>query len=376
MIGQMLALGAGAAFLAGCAGPGTPETAIQKEPFGTTPDGQAVEIYTLRNDKGAEARIMTYGGTVLSLKMPDRKGHYDDVVLGFDNLDDYLKGVPYFGALIGRYGNRIGNAKFSLDGQTYNLVANDGPNTLHGGTKGFDKVVWTAKPHMADGGAMLELDYVSPDGEQGFPGTLTVTAVYTLTEENELRLDFMAATDKDTVVNLTHHSYWNLAGKGDILNHVVSIYGDYYTPVDAGLIPTGKLEPVSGTPFDFRAPTVIGTRVNQDDPQLKLAHGIDHNWVIEKAQKNELTRLARVSEPTTGRVMEVWSTEPAVQFYTGNFLNGTLKGKGGWVYQKNAAICLEPQHYPDSPNQPQFPGTELKPGELFQSTIIYKFTAE
>ncbi len=381
MIGRIIVVGAGAcaAFLVGCGPGGTSNQGITKEAFGKTPDGQAVDVYTLKNSKGAEARIMTYGGVVLSLKMPDKNGQFGDVVLGCNKLEDYTKTPPppYFGALIGRYGNRIGKATFTLDGKTYTLAANNNGNTLHGGNKGFDKVVWTAVRMTEDSGAgpQLTLHYTSKDGEEGYPGTLQVTAVYSLTGNNELRIDFTATTDKDTVVNLTHHGYWNLAGKGDILGHIVTIPADNITPVDAGLIPLGNLQSVEGTPFDFRKPMAIGARIDADNAQLKLGPGYDHNWVINK-KMGELTLMAHVSEPTTGRVMEVWSTEPALQFYSGNFLDGTITGKGGWVYQKHAAFCMEPQHYPDSPNKPQFPTTELKPGETYKNTIIYRFSVQ
>jgi aldose 1-epimerase len=348
---------------------------ILKQPYGTTPDGATVASCTLHNSRGAEARILTYGGIVASLKVPDTYGAMGDVVLGCNSLEDYEKATTYFGALIGRYGNRIGNAHFTLDGKTYHLATNNGVNTLHGGVKGFDKVIWTAKAGDFESGPQLILSYTSRDGEEGFPGTLQVKAVYTLTEDNALRLDFTATTDKDTVVNLTHHSYFNLSGKGDILRHVVTIPAANITPVDAGLIPLGNLQPVAGTPFDFRIPTAIGARIQADDPQLKLGPGYDHNWVFDK-KPGKLTLLARVSDPGSGRVMEVWSTEPALQFYSGNFLDGTITGKGGWVYQQHAGFCMEPQHYPDSPNKPQFPGTELKPGETYKNTIIYRFSVQ
>ncbi|HEX4121755.1 MAG TPA: aldose epimerase family protein [Verrucomicrobiae bacterium] len=348
---------------------------ITKERFGTMPTGEPVYIYTLHNSKGAEARIMTYGGIVVSLKMPDKKGQFNDVVLGFDNLDSYIKSSPYFGALIGRYGNRIAGGKFTLDGETYNLPINDGPNTLHGGTKGFDKRLWEAKAHKSADGPQLILHYLSKDGEEGFPGNLDVTAVYTLTDDNALRLEYTATTDKDTVVNLTHHGYFNLAGSGDILSHVVMIPASHYTPVDATLIPTGELAPVENTPFDFRKPTPIGARIGEDNEQLKFGKGYDHNWVIDK-KFGDLTLMARVTEPTSGRVMEVWSTEPGLQFYSGNFLDGTLIGKYGWVYEHRDAFCMEPQHYPDSPNKPQFPTTELKPGEVYHNLIMYKFSTQ
>jgi aldose 1-epimerase len=374
MIPWMLAC-AGAWLLAGCAGECASGRHIDKQPFGTTTNGEAVDIYTLRNDKGAEARIMTYGGIVVSLKMPDKNGHFDDVVLGCDTLEPYLTKTPYFGALIGRYGNRIGGAKFTLDGATCTLDKNDGPNMLHGGFKGFDKRVWTAHAQESGDGPQLVLNYLSKDGEEGFPGNLNVTATYTLMNDNSLRLTFRAVTDKDTVVNLTHHSYFNLAGKGDILGHVVMIPADRFTPVDATLIPTGELRPVENTPFDFRAPTAIGARIGQDDEQLKFGKGYDHNWVVNK-KPGKLDLMARVTEPATGRVMEVWSTEPGLQFYSGNFLDGTITGKGGAVYAHRSAFCMEPQHFPDSPNKPDFPTTELKPGDTFNNTIIYRFSVQ
>jgi aldose 1-epimerase len=382
-IKQTLAAGLLAVSLVGCETMSTnPKSSITKAEFGKTPDGQAVEIYTLHNSKGAEARIMTYGGIVQSLKMPDKHGKFDDVVLGLDNLDgytsaSYIKGCPYFGALIGRYGNRIGGAKFTLEGKTYTLATNNGPNTLHGGLKGFDKVVWTAKPSVGIHGPQLVLAYVSKDGEEGFPGNLQVTAIYTLTENNELKLEYTAKTDKPTVVNLTHHSYFNLAGQGngDILNHLVCINANEITPVDSGLIPTGAFADVTGTPFDFRAATAIGARINDPDQQLRYGPGYDHNWVINKPL-GKYGLMARVMEPTSGRVMEVWSDEPGLQFYSGNFLDGTITGKGGAVYKIHDAFCMEPQHYPDSPNKPNFPSTELKPGQVYHNVIVYRFSAE
>src|SRR5262249_33165523 len=305
----------------------------------------------------------------------DRNGVMGDVTLGYDNLNDYLKETPYFGALIGRYGNRIARGKFTLDGQQYTLATNNYPNALHGGNRGFDKVVWKARAKKTKEGPSLHLYYVSKNGEEGYPGTLSVTAVYTLTDDNALKLEFSARTDKDTVVNLTHHSYFNLAGKGDILNHIVMIPADKFTPVDSTLIPTGELRPVAGTPFDFRTPTAIGARINQTDEQLKFGGGYDHNWVINKPM-GQMGLVARVTEPTSGRVMEVLSTEPGLQFYSGNFLDGKLTGKGGWVYQFRNGFCMEPQHYPDSPNQPTFPSVVLKPGQLYHNTIIYRFSVQ
>jgi aldose 1-epimerase len=305
--------------------------------------------------------------------VPDRNGTLGDVVLGYDTLAEYQKETPYFGALIGRYGNRIARGKFTLDGKQYTLATNNYPNALHGGVKGFDKVVWEPSVIAGPQGTELKLTYLSKDGEEGYPGNLSVTVVYTLTEDNALKVEYTATTDKDTVVNLTQHSYFNLAGKGTILDHAVMIPADKYTPVDSTLIPTGQLAPVQGTPFDFRTPTAIGARINDDNEQLKFGKGYDHNWVVNKPM-GQLGLMARVTEPTTGRVLEVSSTEPGLQFYTGNFLDGTLKGKGGWVYQFRSAFCMEPQHFPDSPNQPQFPSVVLKPGQTYYNTIVYKFS--
>ena len=376
MIEWILLCGAGtcAFLLAAFAAEASPARgSITKRPFGATPDGQSVDLYILRNAKGAEAAIMTYGGTVTSLKVPDKQGRMGDVVLGYAQLEGYLTNSPFFGCLVGRYGNRIAKGRFTLDGKTYTLATNNPPNHLHGGVKGFDKVVWkVVKADVGPQGPRLELTYLSQDGEEGYPGNLTVTATYTLTDDNALRLDYAATTDKDTLCNLTQHSYFNLAGKGDILGHLVVIDADRFTPVDSTLIPTGELKPVDGTPFDFRKPTAIGARIGDDDEQLKFGLGYDHNWVINKPM-GKLARMAQVTEPTTGRVLEVWSTEPGVQFYTGNFLDGTITGKGGWVYQQRNGFCFEPQHYPDSPNHPQFPTTELKAGQTYHNTIIYKF---
>lgn len=304
--------------------------------------------------------------------MPDKNGQLGDVVLGYDNLDGYLTNSPYFGALIGRYGNRIAKGHFTLDGVTYTLATNNVPNSLHGGVKGFDKVVWQAKPGYSDLGQTLELTYISHDGEEGCPGTLMVKAVYTLTADNAIRLDYTATTDKDTVANLTQHSYFNLAGQGDILGHKVYLNADKFTPVDNTLIPTGELKSVDGTPSDFRTPTAIGARIGQDDEQLKFGKGYDHNWVINHPM-GELGLDARVTEPTTGRVLEVWSTEPGLQFYSGNFLDGTITGKAGHVYQFRNGFVMEPQHYPDSPNHDNFPSVVLHPGDVYHNTIIYKF---
>jgi aldose 1-epimerase len=377
---MLASAGLGAACIVGCAPMPTPTNTvgtISQAPFGKMPDGAPVAIYTLRNSKGMEARIMTYGGIVQSLKVPDKNGKFDDVVLGYDNLEGYLTNSPYFGALIGRYGNRIGGAKFMLEGKTCTLAINNGPNSLHGGIKGFDKVVWQAQSWLTPDGPALELTYVSKDGEEGFPGNLKVTAIYTLTDNNELHLHFSATTDQPTICNLTHHSYFNLRGQGngDILGHEVYINADKTTPVDKDLIPTGEYAPVAGTPFDFRRPTAIGARINDPDQQLQFGPGYDHNWVINKPL-GKLGLQARVYEPATGRVMEVWSTEPGLQFYAGNSLDGTITGKDGKVYQRRNAFCMEPQHYPDSPNKPMFPTTELKPDETYQNTILYRFNVK
>ncbi|MFA5262761.1 MAG: aldose epimerase family protein [Opitutaceae bacterium] len=350
-----------------------PAGSITQKPFGTTRDGVAADLFTLRNANGIEARITNYGGIVTHLFAPDRNGKMGDVVLGYDNLAGYEKATPYFGALIGRYGNRIANGRFTLDGKTYTLAVNNGANSLHGGLKGFDKVVWTARPIPGDEPA-LELSYLSKDGEEGYPGNLKVIAVYRLTKDNALKLDFTATTDKPTVVNLTHHSYFNLACKGDILSHEVMINADAFTPVDSGLIPTGELRPVKGTPFDFTESTVVGARIDGTDEQLKLGGGYDHNWVLKKDRAGECSFAARAYEPTSGRVLEVETTEPAVQFYCGNFLDGTITGKYSQVYQRRNGLCFEPQHSPDSPNQPKFPSVILRPGQVFKTTMIYRLS--
>ena len=347
---------------------------ITHAPFGKTTVGTPVEIYTLRNRHGMEARIATYGGTVTTLTAPDRNGHYADVVLGYDTLAGYQKGSAYFGAMIGRYGNRIAHAQFTLDGVKHTLAANNGPNSLHGGLVGFDKVVWKVDGATVTAqGPQLSLSYLSRDGEEGFPGNLQVKAVYVLTEDNTLRLDFTAVTDKDTPVNLTQHSYFNLRGHGDILEHVLQIPADRFTPVDSTLIPTGELRPVAGTPFDFRQPTAIGARIGAADEQLKFGKGYDHNFVLNKAP-GVLGVVATVYEPETGRVLEVSSTEPGVQFYSGNFLDGKDVGKGGRSYAFRDGLALEPQHFPDSPNHANFPSVTLHPGATYRHTIVYRFS--
>jgi len=343
---------------------------VSKQPAGTA-DGQPIDVYTLQDDK-LTVRILTYGGIVMSVEAPDRNGKTANIVLGFDSLDGYVKtgNKPYMGAIIGRYANRIAGGTFQLDGKTYHVPKNDGDNALHGGINGFNKKVWTAK-EIKDG---VEMTYISRSGEEGFPGTLTTTVTYTLVG-NELRIEYSAKTDGDTVLNLTNHSYFNLKGQGngDILGHEMKIYAHRYTPVNANLIPTGDLAPVAGTPFDFLMSTPIGSRIDSDNEQLKLAHGYDQNWVLDGGGKVELA--AEAYEPTTGRVLEVLTDQPGIQFYTGNFLDGSVTGTGGKVYNRRYAFCLETQHYPDSPNHPKFPTTELKPGGKFHSVTVYRFSA-
>jgi len=346
--------------------------AMKGAPFGKSPDGETIEIFTLKNAKGMEARIITWGGALVSLRVPDAHGQLGDVVLGYDDMDGYLKNTAYFGALIGRYGNRIGNARFSLDGHEYHLYANDGKNSLHGGKRGFDKRVWTvlnATDHS------LELRYVSPDGEEGYPGTLTSTVRYTVAPDNSLHLNYTETTDKDTVQNLTNHTYWNLAGagSGEIVDEDIQINADRFTPVDSGLIPTGELRSVAGTPLDFRKPMKIGARIDSNDEQIKLGKGYDHNFVLNRSGDG-LVLAARVHDPKSGRVMEVLTTQPGVQFYTSNMLKGPMKGKDGQVYNYRGALCLETHHFPDSPNKPNFPSTELKPGQTFHSETVYRFS--
>ena len=347
---------------------------MNKHVFGTTPEGKEVDIFTLKNRNGMEARITNYGGIVVSLLVPDISGHLDDVVLGHDSLSGYFKNEPYFGALIGRYGNRIQKGRFTLNGVEYKLAINNGANSLHGGLKGFDQVLWEANEIESTPGKSLVLKYRSKDMEEGYPGNLSVKVVYSLTDSNELRIDYSATTDKPTVLNLTHHSYFNLAGagNGDILGHELWIDADRFTPVDNGLIPLGELRSVKGTPMDFTTPTAIGARIDQTDEQLHLAGGYDHNWVLNRAG-NSLAVVARVTEKTSGRTMEVLTTEPGLQFYSGNFLDGTKIGKGGKAYKFRYGLCLETQHFPDSPNKPDFPSTVLNPGDQYSSTTIYRF---
>jgi aldose 1-epimerase len=362
--------------LAGMAGAVVAKTEISQRSGGKLPDGSTVEIYTLKSEK-IEVQVMNYGGYVLSIKVPDRTAKAADVVLGFDDPGGYYaanhaKGNPFFGPIVGRYANRIAHAKFSLDGKEYTLTKNDGENTLHGGPNGFHNQLWTG--HIIPDG--VELKYLSKDGEEGYPGNLSVTVQYTV-KGNELKIDYSATTDKDTVLNLTNHSYFNLAGQGNgtILGDELKLNASRFTPVDSGLIPTGELKPVAGTPFDFTKPHTVGERINANDEQLRLGHnGYDHNFVIDGGGK-ELKEAAEVYDPASGRVLTVLTTQPGVQFYTANFLDGSIKGKGGIAYPRNAALCLETQHFPDSPNQPDFPTTVLKPGSEFHSTTIYRFSA-
>ncbi len=351
---------------------------ITKEPFGKMPNGEEVYLYTLQNTNGMVVKITNYGGTIVSLLAPDRDGKMADVVLGYNDLDSYIKNSPYFGCLIGRFGNRIAKGKFTLDGQEYTLAINNGVNTLHGGLKGFDKVVWTPGIIKTDDDVPgLQLTYLSKDMEEGYPGNLTAVVVYSLDDDNGLRIQYKATTDKATVVNLTNHSYFNLAGEGSgtMLKHLMMINADKFTPIDSGLIPTGELRDVTGTPFDFRTPTAIGARINEDNQQLKYGMGYDHNWVLNK-KDSEMSLAVRVTEPTTGRIMEIHTTEPGLQFYSGNFLDGTIVGKSGKAYNYRDAFVLETQHFPDSPNHPNFPTTVLRPGETYTSTTIYTFSAE
>src|SRR5438270_4112924 len=364
------------ALSAGCAGGGG---GIARKPFGSTERGEAVSAYTLKNAHGIELQVLDYGGIIVSLRVPDRTGRLGDVALGFDSLTDYQRGSPYFGALIGRYGTRIARGRFTLDGRGYTLATNNGPNHLHGGVRGFDKVVWKVAPFQHADSVGLVLTYTSPDGEEGYPGTLRATVTYTLTDSNQLIFDYHATTDRATPVNLTQHSYFNLAGvaTGDIPGHVVMLNADRFTPVDSTLIPTGEIRSVAGTPFDFRTPTPIGARIDQNDPQLRFGRGYDHNFVLNKGGKGgEPTLAARVYEPTTGRVMEISTTEPGLQFYSGNFLDGTLRGKHGVVYRHRYGFAMETQHFPDSPNEPAFPTTILRPGAQYRSRTIYRFTVQ
>jgi len=364
-----------AVLVAGCQRPEASEApSVMRRHFGNLPDGREVYAFTLDNGRGIRLEAITYGGIIVTLQTPDRTGQPGDIVLGYDDLAGYLAETPYFGAIIGRYGNRIGNAEFALDGQRYRLAANNGPNHLHGGVMGFDKVLWAASPFARGDSIGVVFRYTSPDGEEGYPGDLAATVTYTLTADGSLVFDYQATTDKPTPVNLTQHSYFNLAGDGarDVLDHVLTVRADSFTPVDSTLIPTGEIAPVEGTPFDFRAPTAIGARIGAADRQLEFGGGYDHNFVLSRGG-DALAHAAHVYEPTTGRTLDVYTTEPGLQFYSGNFLDGSLVGKSGHVYEHRYGFCLETQHYPDSPNQPAFPSTILRPGEEYRSRTVLKF---
>ncbi|MBA7660572.1 Aldose 1-epimerase [subsurface metagenome] len=347
---------------------GEKKMSIKKEAFGKTADGKNVDLYTLTNANGLKVGIMTYGAIVTSLHVPDRDSNLADIVLGYDTLDEYIKASPYFGAIVGRYGNRIAKGKFTLNGSEYTLATNDGENHLHGGIKGFDKVVWNAETIETDAGPALKLTYLSKDGEEGYPGNLNCTVIYTLTNDDEFKISYEAETDKPTVLNLTHHGYFNLAGHdfGNILGHELMLNADHFTPVDEGLIPTSEIKSVKGTPMDFTKPMPIGSRI------AEVKGGYDHNYVLNKPD-DSLTLAASVYEPKTGRVMEIFTTEPGIQFYSGNFLDGSNKGKGA-VYNKHNGFCLETQHFPDSPNKPNFPSVVLKPGEKYTHLTVHKFS--
>lgn len=359
----------------GCDKPPQEKTGkILKESFGEF-EGGPVDIYTLSNPNNIEVKITNYGGIITSVKTPDKNGSFDDIVLGFDTLKEYVNSNPYFGCIVGRYCNRIGNAEFSIDGHEYKLSKNNGEHSLHGGTRGFDKVIWNAEPIYDKDGHALKLTYLSRDGEEGFPGNLDVTVIYRLTDDNSLVMEYSATTDKTTVVNLTNHSYWNLsgAGSGDVLGHILSINADFFTPAARGMIPTGEIRPVENTPMDFRKPVAIGAGIRSDYEQIKLAYGYDHNWVLNPEAVNGNEAAASAWDPESGRYMEVYTTEPGVQLYSGNFMGG-IKGKNGRIYNNNGAFCLETQHYPDSPNRPEFPPVLLQPGETYRTTTIYRFS--
>jgi len=361
---------ASAAFLTSCTSEqgGGSKLGVDVAPYGKMPDGTAVSLYTLTNGKGMRVKLTNYGAITVSVEVPDKAGKLTDVTVGYDTLEGWLKSTSYFGATVGRYANRIAKGKFTLDGQTYTLATNNGENALHGGIKGFDKVVWNAEPVKTADSAGVKFTYLSKDGEEGYPGNLNVTVVYTLNDKNEFKAEFSATTDKATVVNLAHHTYWNLGGPaaGDILGHLMMINADKYTPVDAGLIPTGELKAVAGTPMDFTAPHAIGERIAQ------VEGGYDHNYVLRAGDPIHLA--AKVVDPKSGRIMEIFTDQPGVQFYSGNFLDGTVTGKGGVVYKKHYGFCLETQHFPDSPNKPDFPSVVLKPGETYKHIMIHKFS--
>jgi aldose 1-epimerase len=350
---------------------------IEKTLFGKLPDGREVYQYNLANKSGAILKVLNFGAVVTSLTMPDRNGKYEDVVLGYDSLQGYIHSTNYFGTIVGRYGNRIGKGQFTLEGKKYQLTVNDGANHLHGGRIGFSKKLWTAKTVRNSAGPSLRLTYISQDGEEGYPGTVTLSVTYTLTDKNELRIVYEGTTDKTTIFNPTHHSYFNLSGSfnNTILDHLLTIEADSFTPVDKGLITTGKFMDVSNTPMDFRTPTAIGARINDQFEQLIFGKGYDHNWVIRNYSKGKVRKAVELYEPKSGRLMTVYTDQPGIQFYSGNFLDGTAKGKGV-SYQRRTGLCLEAQCYPDSPNKPEFPSVTLKPGEVYHQTTIYQFTTK
>ena len=358
-----------------------PSAGVTKSTFGVTAEGDSAHLYTLSNGDDVTITITNYGGIITSLEVPDREGQMEDIVLGFDSLagyrsEAYAAANPYFGALIGRYGNRIADGEFSLDGEMYTLETNNGPNHLHGGTEGFDRVLWEADPFEGEGEVGLVLTHTSPDGHGGYPGRLDVEVTYTLTDENELAIDYQASTSKATPVNLTQHSYFNLDGQADgsILDHELMINAETFTPTDSTLIPTGTFRSVTDTPFDFREPTPIGARIDQDHRQLEIAGGYDHNFVLARQDRDSLHLAARVYDPDTGRQMDVLTTEPGLQFYSGNFLDGSLTGKGGASYPRRSGLALETQHFPNSPNEPDFPSTILRPDETYSSRTVYRFS--
>ena len=348
---------------------------VTRAPFGHLPDGRGVELYTFGNGRGVTVRVMTYGAIIQSLETPDRQGHPADIVLGFDSLAGYLAGSPYFGAVVGRYANRIARGRFTLDGKTYQLATNNGPNSLHGGVKGFDKVLWTAASFQRDSAVGVALRYESPDGEEGFPGHVAARVTYTLTAASELIVEYEASTDKATPINLSQHSYWNLHGdgRGDILDHLLTLDASGFTPVDSTLIPTGAIDSVAGTPFDFRTATAIGARIDAANEQLRFGRGYDHNWVLDRHGHAGAVHAARLADPVSGRVLDISTTEPGIQFYSGNFLDGTITGKSGRVYQRRGGLCLETQHFPDSPNHANFPSAILRPGARYQSKTVFTF---
>lgn len=364
-------------FAAACA-PTAPHPDVTRERFGRLSDGRSVELFTMRNGHGIEVRAMTYGAIITSLRTPDRSGTAADIVLGFDGLSGYLAGSPYFGAVVGRYANRIAGGRFTLDGVSYRLARNNGPNSLHGGERGFDKVLWSGESFQTDSSAGVTFRYVSKGGEEGYPGTVRVSVTYTLTARNELIIDYDASTDKATPLNLSQHTYWNLhgQGQGDILDHVLTLNAAAFTPVDSTLIPTGQIAPVQGTPFDFRRATAIGVRINEANEQLRFGRGYDHNWVLDSGGAAALVPAARVEDRVSGRRLDIRTTEPGIQFYSGNFLDGTLKGKNGLVYGHRTALVLETQHFPDSPNHANFPSTILRPGERYRSRTTLVFSAK